>query len=79
MKSRCKPFSQLAIKVHQAPCGWYHLWAGSLWFYKKASLQNVPETWKMRYSQDSKGGTLDEILYNVVKELIPPAGRQGIK
>jgi hypothetical protein len=26
-------------------------------------LQNVPETWEVRYSQDSKRGTLDEMPY----------------
>jgi hypothetical protein len=25
------------------------------------TFQNVPETWEMRASQDSNGGTLDEI------------------
>ena len=30
MKSNCKAFSQLVIKGEKAPCGWDHLWAGSL-------------------------------------------------
>jgi hypothetical protein len=33
MRSNCEAFSQLVIK---APCGWDHLWAGSLGFYKRA-------------------------------------------
>jgi hypothetical protein len=33
MRSSCKAFSQLVIKEGGAPCGWYHLWAGSLGFY----------------------------------------------
>jgi hypothetical protein len=28
------------------------------------TLQNVPETWEVRDSQDSNGGTLDEVLYS---------------
>jgi hypothetical protein len=34
MRSLCKAFSQLVIKrrslIEMVPCGWYHLWAGSL-------------------------------------------------
>jgi hypothetical protein len=45
------------------------------------TLQNVPETWEVRDSQDSKGGNLDETLTvgrgNL--ESPPPAGRQDIK
>ena len=37
MKSSCKALSQLVIKGGRAPCGWSHLWAGSVGFYKKAS------------------------------------------
>ena len=36
------------------------------------SLQNVPETWEVRYYQDSKRGTLDEMPYSREKELIEP-------
>jgi hypothetical protein len=31
--------------------------------------QNVPETWELKDSQDSKGGTLTEILYSGEREL----------
>ena len=37
MRSNHKAFSQLVIKDGRTHCGWYHLWAGSLGFYKKAS------------------------------------------
>jgi hypothetical protein len=30
MRSNCKAFSQLVIKGGRSPCGWCHLWAGSL-------------------------------------------------
>jgi hypothetical protein len=30
MRSNCKAFPQLGIKREKAPCGWDHLWAGSL-------------------------------------------------
>ena len=33
------------------------------------SLQNAPETWEVRDSQDSKGGTLDEMLNSREREL----------
>ena len=36
------------------------------------SLQNAPETWKVRDSQDSKGGTLDKMPDNRERELIEP-------
>ena len=35
-------------------------------------LQNVPETWEARDSQDSKGGTLDEVPYSREIELVEP-------
>ena len=34
------------------------------------TLQNVPETWKVRDSQDSKEGTLDEMPYSGERELV---------
>ena len=34
------------------------------------TLQNVPETWEVRDSQDSKGGTLDEMPDSRERELI---------
>jgi hypothetical protein len=37
----------ISDQVGRAPCGWYHLWAGSLGFYKKAS-------WASRGKQASK-------------------------
>ena len=36
------------------------------------TLQNVPETWEVRDSQDSKGGTLDEMPNSRERELIEP-------
>ena len=36
------------------------------------TLQNVPETWEVRDSQDSKGGTLDEMPDSRERELIEP-------
>ena len=30
----------------------------------------MPETWELIESQDSKGGTLDEVLYTGARELI---------
>jgi hypothetical protein len=35
-------------------------------------LQNVPETCELRDSQDSKGGTLDEMPYSGERELAEP-------
>ena len=35
-------------------------------------FQNAPETWEVRDSQDSKGGTLDEMPYSRERELIEP-------
>ena len=35
-------------------------------------LQNAPETWEVRDSQDSKGGTLDEMPDSRERELIEP-------
>jgi hypothetical protein len=37
MRSNSTAFSQLVIKEGGPLCGWDHLWAGSLGFYKKAS------------------------------------------
>ena len=36
------------------------------------TLQNALETWKVRDSQGSKGGTLDEMPDNRQRELIEP-------
>ena len=36
------------------------------------TLQNAPETWEVRDSQDSKGGTLDEMPDSRERELIEP-------
>jgi hypothetical protein len=36
------------------------------------TLQNVPETWEMRDSQDSKRGTLDEVPYFGESQLVEP-------
>ena len=42
---------------------------------------NVPETWEVRDCQDSKEGTLDEILYSKERELVEPMSsrKTGIK
>ena len=34
------------------------------------TLQNAPETWEVRDSQDSKGGTLDEMPYSGEREFV---------
>ena len=36
------------------------------------TLQNIPETWEVRDSQDSKGGTLDEMPDSRERELVEP-------
>ena len=36
------------------------------------NLQNLPETWDVRDSQDSKGGTLDEMPYIGERDLVEP-------
>jgi hypothetical protein len=40
------------------------------------TLQNAPETWEVRDSQDSNGGTLDEMLDSRVRELIEPTSQE---
>jgi hypothetical protein len=40
------------------------------------TLQNVPETWEVRDSQDSKAGTLDEKLYSWERELVEPTSNR---
>jgi hypothetical protein len=46
---------------------------GNLGKYEvEGTFQNAPETWEVRYSQDSKGGTLDEMLNSRERELIEP-------
>ena len=44
-------------------------------------LYHIPETWEVKYSQDSKGGTLDELPNNGKMELVESTSsrRQGIK
>ena len=43
--------------------------------------RKIPKTWDVRDSQDSKGGTLDEMPHSGEKELVEPTSskRQGIK
>jgi hypothetical protein len=41
---------------------------GRMW----GTLQNVPETWKVRDSQDSKGGALYKMPYSEESELVKP-------
>jgi hypothetical protein len=36
------------------------------------SLKNVPETWAVRYSQDSKVGTLNEMPDSRERKIIKP-------
>ena len=46
---------------------------GSLGRYEVGgTLQNAPETWEVRDSQDSKGGSLDEMPDSRERELIEP-------
>ena len=40
------------------------------------TLQNAPETWELRDSQDSKGGNFDEMPYSREKELKEPIFRR---
>jgi hypothetical protein len=42
------------------------------------SLQNAPETWKVRDSQDSKQGTLDEVSDSREREFIAPTSSRKI-
>jgi hypothetical protein len=42
-------------------------------------LQNVPETWEVRDSQDSKGGILDKMLNYRERELIEPTSSRKIE
>jgi hypothetical protein len=39
MRASCGAFSQLVIKAGRAPCGWDHLWAGSLGSIRKQAGQ----------------------------------------
>jgi hypothetical protein len=39
-------------------------------------LQNVPETWEVRESQDSKGGSLDEMPNSGKRERVEPTSRR---
>ena len=39
------------------------------------TFQNAPETWEVRDSQESKGGTLDEMPDSMERELIEPISR----
>jgi hypothetical protein len=40
---------------------------------------NVLKTWEVRDSQDSKGGTLDEVLYSGEGELVEPTFSGGTR
>jgi hypothetical protein len=42
----------------------------TLYTCMKFPLQNAPETWEVRDSQDSKGGNVDEMPENRERELI---------
>jgi hypothetical protein len=42
----------------------------------RETLQNVPETREMRDTQDSKGGTLDEMPYSGERELVEPTSNR---
>jgi hypothetical protein len=41
------------------------------------TLQNAPETWKVRDSQDSKGGTLNEVSSSREKVLLEPTSSRN--
>ena len=43
MRYNCKSFSQLVIKGGKAPCGWDHLWAGSLGSIREQAEQASKE------------------------------------
>ena len=40
------------------------------------TLQNVPETWEVRDSQDSNGGALDGMPYIRKRELVKPTSNR---
>jgi hypothetical protein len=40
------------------------------------TFQNISETWEVRDSQDSKGGTLDEMPYIGERELVETTSRR---
>ena len=42
----------------------------------RGTLQNAPETWGLRDSQDSKGGTLHEMSDRKERELIEPTSHR---
>jgi hypothetical protein len=45
---------------------------GNLGDRLRGTLQNAPETWEVSDSQDSKGGTLDEMLDSREREPTEP-------
>ena len=45
----------------------------------REEVGNVPETWEFRDSQDSKGGTLDEMFYSGERELVEPTSSRKTK
>jgi hypothetical protein len=42
----------------------------------RGTLQNAPETWEVRDSQDSKRRTLDKMLYSGERELVEPTSNR---
>jgi hypothetical protein len=42
------------------------------WEIVRGTLQNAPETWEVRDSQDSQGGALDEMPASRERELTEP-------
>jgi hypothetical protein len=50
---------------------------GNLLKKEVGSLQNVPETWEVRDSQDSNGGTLDEMPSSGERELVEPTSSRN--
>ena len=46
-------------------------------FRGRRNLQNVPETWEVRDSLDTKGETLNEIPDSRKRELIEPTSSRG--
>jgi hypothetical protein len=65
-----------ALRVSRKNVNWHPQEKGSWW-----ALQDAPETWEVRDSQDSKGGTLDTMPNNRERELIEPTSSRntGIK
>ena len=51
----------------------FYIKNGKVFKIHKTSAQNFAETWELRDSQDSKGGTLDAMPYTEERELAEPS------